>query len=340
MTAPSPRDRRTQRLDEALEAIAAKHGPGAAMLMSDGAQADIGVISTGCLGIDLALGVGGVPRGRVTEIFGPESSGKTTLALQLIAQAQRAGGKCAFIDAEHAFDANYAAALGVELSSLVVSQPDCGEQALQVTEELISHDAVDLVVVDSVAALTPRAEIDGEMGDQHVGLHARLMSQALRKLTAAAGRYGTAVVFLNQLRCKIGVTFGSPEVTTGGNALKFYSSVRIDIRKTGTVQRGAEVVGMRGRVKVVKNKLAPPFREAQIEIRFGEGICPWSDLIQHGLTLGSIRRSGARLTFGDERFPNQEALRTHLKSRGVDADRLRADIVAELGRRRSDAAGR
>jgi len=327
-TVPSDRDRR---LAGALREIQQIHGPGAAMLMSDEARTDVQAISTGCLGIDLALGIRGVPVGRVTEIFGPESSGKTTLTLHLIAQAQRAGGTCAFVDAEHAFDPTYAEALGIDVGALVVSQPDCGEQALHVAESLIRAKAIDLVVVDSVAALAPRAEIDGEMGDNHIGLQARLMSQALRKLTAAAAAAHTAVVFVNQLRHRIGVTFGSPETTPGGNALKFYSSLRIDIRKTGTVQRAGQVIGMRGRVKVVKNKLAPPFRQADIEIRFGEGICRHSDLVEHGRTLGRLRRSGVRMIWGPLKFDDAEALRMHLKGDPAEEERLRAEILEALG---------
>jgi len=323
---------RQRRLDEAIEQIDKAFGRGAVMRMAnDGQIHRISAISTGCWSLDLALGVGGFPRGRVAEIYGPESSGKTTLTLHLIAEAQKAGGTCAFIDAEHALDISYARALGVEVEALLVSQPDSGEQALEIADILVRSEAVDLVVIDSVAALTPKAEIEGGMGDHHVGSQARLMSQALRKITAAAARTGTAVVFINQIRMKIGVTFGSPETTTGGHALKFYSSVRVDIRRIGHIKESDKVVGNRTRIKVVKNKLAPPFRQTEVEIRFGQGICPWSDLVEQGIQLGVLSRSGSWLSWGDARLgQGREAAKAWLRENPDQVERLRAALSAEL----------
>ncbi|HEY2729428.1 MAG TPA: recombinase RecA [Polyangia bacterium] len=286
----------------AIAAIEKQFGKGAIMPLTGGDVAEIAVVPTGSVGLDLALGVGGLPRGRVIEIYGPESSGKTTLTLQAIAQAQRAGGVCAFIDAEHALDVGYARKLGVRTEDLLVSQPDYGEQALEIADKLVGTGAIDLIVVDSVAALVPKAEIEGEMGDAHMGLQARLMSQALRKLTAATARNNTAVIFINQLRMKIGVVYGNPETTTGGNALKFYASVRLDIRKIGVVKNGDVVMGTKTRVKVVKNKMAPPFREAEFEILYGMGVNWAGEIVDLGSEAGVIEKSGAYYSWKGERI--------------------------------------
>ena len=289
------------------------------------------MVPTGCLSLDLALGVGGIPRGRVTEIYGPEASGKTTLTLHLIAEAQRAGGICAFIDAEHALDITYARKLGVDVEALLVSQPDDGEQALEIADTLVRSGGIDLLVVDSVAALVPRTELEGGMGDSHVGLQARLMSQAMRKLTAAAARSQTSCVFINQLRMKIGVSFGSPETTTGGQALKFYSSVRIDIRRIGALKVGEDVIGSRTRIKVVKNKLAPPFRSTEVEIIFGQGISADADLIEQALKVGVITRSGAWITWGDRRIQGREACRNLLRDDRELFASLRSEVLGRAG---------
>jgi len=307
---------RKKALAAALGQIEKQFGKGAVMRMGDDqAVRDVPVISTGSLSLDIALGVGGLPRGRVVEVYGPESSGKTTLTLQAISECQKAGGTCAFIDAEHALDPSYAEKLGVDVDELLVSQPDTGDQALEIADMLVRSGAVDMIVIDSVAALTPKAEIEGEMGDSHVGLHARLMSQALRKLTANIKRSGTLVCFINQIRMKIGVMFGSPETTTGGNALKFYSSVRLDIRRIGSIKKGEEVLGNETRVKVVKNKMAPPFRQAEFEILYGEGVSREGELIDLGVKNNLIEKSGAWYSYNGNRIgQGKENVRDYLKS--------------------------
>jgi recombination protein RecA len=296
-------DNRKKALAAALGQIERQFGKGSVMRLGDGGTArDIEVIPTGSLNLDIALGIGGLPRGRVVEIFGPESSGKTTLTLEVIAECQRAGGTAAFVDAEHALDPIYAEKLGVNVNDLLVSQPDTGEQALEITDLLVRSGAVDIIVVDSVAALTPKAEIEGEMGDSHVGLQARLMSQALRKLTGNIKRSNTIVIFINQIRMKIGVMFGNPETTTGGNALKFYASVRLDIRRIGSIKKGEEVIGAETRVKVVKNKVAPPFKTAEFEILYDHGISREGEIIELGVKHGLIAKSGAWFNYGRERI--------------------------------------
>ena len=313
-------DRRKQALSSALSQIERQFGKGAIMRMGDqSAVRDIEVVSTGSLGLDLALGVGGLPRGRVVEIYGPESSGKTTLTLEVIAQMQRNGGTAAFIDAEHALDPQYAEKIGVDVDELLVSQPDTGEQALEITDMIVRSGAVGVVVIDSVAALTPKAELEGEMGDTHVGLQARLMSQALRKLTANIKRSNTLVIFINQIRMKIGVMFGSPETTTGGNALKFYSSVRLDIRRIGAIKRRDEVVGNETRVKVVKNKVAPPFKQVEFDILYSEGISREGEFIDLGVKHGIVDKSGAWYSYNGDRIgQGRDNVREFLKeNKGV-----------------------
>jgi recombination protein RecA len=321
----------------AIAAIEKQFGKGAIMPLAGGDVAEIAVVPTGSVGLDLALGVGGLPRGRVIEIYGPESSGKTTLTLQAIAQAQRAGGVCAFIDAEHALDVGYARKLGVRTEDLLVSQPDYGEQALEIADKLVGTGAVDLIVVDSVAALVPKAEIEGEMGDAHMGLQARLMSQALRKLTAATARNNTAVIFINQLRQKIGVVYGNPETTTGGNALKFYASVRLDIRKIGVVKTGDLAVGTKTRVKVVKNKMAPPFREAEFEILYGTGVNWAGEIVDLGSEAGLLEKSGAHYSFGGERIAQgRENAAAYMLENPKVAEVIRAHLIQK---RKAENAG-
>jgi len=317
-------DQRKKALTAALGQIEKQFGKGAVMRMGDATDSrGIDVISTGTLGLDVALGIGGLPKGRVCEIYGPESSGKTTMTLQVVAQCQKAGGTAAFVDAEHALDPAYAAKLGVNVDDLLISQPDTGDQALEITDMLVRSSAVDIIVVDSVAALTPKAEIEGDMGDSHVGLQARLMSQALRKLTANIKRSNTLVIFINQIRMKIGVMFGSPETTTGGNALKFYSSVRMDIRRIGAVKRGDEIVGNETRVKVVKNKMAPPFRQTEFEILYGEGTSREGELIDLGVANGLVDKAGAWYSCNGDRIgQGKENARQYLKEHPEMADGL------------------
>jgi len=318
-------------LGAALMQIEKQFGKGSVMRMGDvTASRDIDVVSTGSLGLDIALGVGGLPRGRVIEIYGPESSGKTTLTLQVIAEMQKLGGTAAFVDAEHALDPGYAEKIGVNVDDLLVSQPDTGEQALEITDMLVRSGAVDVVVVDSVAALTPKAEIEGDMGDSHMGLQARLMSQALRKLTGNIKRSNTLVIFINQIRMKIGVMFGSPETTTGGNALKFYASVRLDIRRIGSVKKGDEVIGNETRVKVVKNKVAPPFRQAEFEILYGEGISFYGELVDLGVSYGFIQKAGSWYSYGDEKIgQGKDNVKLFLKEHPDKAKEIEAKIRAE-----------
>jgi len=293
---------KTKALEGALSQIERAFGKGSIMRMGQRANENVDVVSTGSLGLDIALGIGGLPRGRVVEIYGPESSGKTTMALHAIAEAQKKGGTCAFIDAEHALDPGYARKLGVDVDNLLISQPDAGEQALEIADTLVRSGAIDVLVVDSVAALVPRAELEGDMGDSHVGLHARLMSQALRKLTGTVSRSNTMIIFLNQIRMKIGVMFGSPETTTGGNALKFYASVRMDIRRIGQIKEKDEVVGNQTRVKVVKNKMAPPFRQVEFDIMYGEGVSKMGELIDLGVKAGIVEKSGAWFSYDSQRI--------------------------------------
>jgi len=332
--APVPRDaNRDKAIELTVSTIEKQFGKGSIMRLGDGMPApEVTVVPTGSLGLDIALGVGGLPRGRIVEVYGPESSGKTTLALHVVSQAQKIGGICAFVDAEHALDVGYARKLGVRTDDLLVSQPDCGEQALEITEMLVRSGAVDVIVVDSVAALTPRAELEGEMGDSHVGLQARLMSQALRKLTGTISKSNTLVIFINQIRMKIGVMFGNPETTTGGNALKFYASCRLDIRRVGALKDGEQVVGNRTRVKVVKNKMAPPFREVEFDILYGEGISHEGDLVDLGAECGVVEKSGAWFGFeGDRIGQGRENAKQYLRDHPEVSRKIEAKVLTHHG---------
>ncbi len=330
-TANNIKQQKLKALELTLGKIEKDYGKGSIMKLGDNAIVDVPSISSGSISMDLALGIGGYPRGRVTEIYGPEASGKTTLAIHAIAEAQKAGGIAAFIDAEHAFDRLYASKLGVDVENLLISQPDDGEQALEITDHLIRSGAIDIIVIDSVAALTPRAEIEGEMGDSKMGLQARLMSQALRKLTANINRTNTCCMFINQLREKIGVMFGNPETTTGGNALKFYASVRVDIRRISQIKEGEEVLGNRARVKIVKNKLAPPFRKAEFDILYGQGISRTGELVDLGVDLEIIKKSGSWFSYGDTKLgQGRDSVKALLADNPELADELQQKITAAL----------
>jgi recombination protein RecA len=332
---------KTKALDAALTQIERAFGKGSIMkLGQNGTAVDIASISTGSLGLDLALGIGGLPKGRIVEIYGPESSGKTTLALHVIAEAQKKGGTCAFVDAEHALDPGYARKLGVNLDELLISQPDAGEQALEIADTLVRSGAIDVLVVDSVAALTPRAELEGEMGDSHMGLQARLMSQALRKLTASVARSNTLIIFINQIRMKIGVMFGNPETTTGGNALKFYASVRLDIRRIGQIKNGEDVVGNQTRVKVVKNKVAPPFKVVEFDIMYGEGVSKTGELLDLGVKANVVDKSGSWFSYDGERIgQGRENAKTFLKSNPEIAAKIENELRANAGQLAAVMAG-
>ena len=322
----APAEDRKRALETAISQIEKSHGKGAIMRLGDRQAVNVDAISTGSISLDFALGIGGVPKGRIIEIFGPESSGKTTLALHIIAEAQKAGGEAAFIDAEHALEPAYARALGVDIDNLLISQPDMGDDALAITELLVRSGAVDVVVVDSVAALVPRSEVEGDIGDASVGVVARLMSQALRKLAGSISRTNCIVIFINQLREKIGVTYGNPETTPGGRALKYFASVRIDVRRSEYIKTGAEHIGNRTRAKIVKNKVAPPFREAEFDIMFGEGISKYGELIDLGVRLGIIEKGGAWYTLGEMRFQGRDNVKEYLKEHPDIADDLEAQI--------------
>ena len=329
--APAPASDKKKALQTALAQIEKNFGKGAVMRLGDRPDMNIDAIPTGSLALDAALGIGGVPKGRIIEIYGPESSGKTTLALHILAEAQKLGGEVAFVDAEHALDPVYAAALGVDTDNMLVSQPDTGEQALEITDALVRSGAVDAVVVDSVAALTPRAEIEGEMGDTFVGLQARLMSQALRKLAGTISKTNCVVIFINQLRMKIGVMYGNPETTTGGNALKFYASVRLDVRRVEAIKDGPNVIGNKTRVKVVKNKVAPPFREAYFDILYGQGISKWSELADLAVQMDIIQKSGSWFSMGEERIgQGKESVKNYLRSNPEIAESVEAQVRENL----------
>ena len=327
-------------LDAALSQIERAFGKGSIMRLGQQSNIDIEAISTGSLGIDIALGIGGLPKGRIIEIFGPESSGKTTLALSVIAQAQKKGGTCAFIDAEHALDPSYAKKIGVDIDNLLISQPDAGEQALEIADTLVRSGAIDVLVVDSVAALVPKAELEGEMGDSHMGLQARLMSQALRKLTSTVSRSNTLIIFINQIRMKIGVMFGNPETTTGGNALKFYASVRMDIRRTGSIKDKDDVIGSQTRVKIVKNKVAPPFKVVDFDIMYGEGISKTGELIDLGVKAGFIEKAGAWFSYNGEKIgQGRENAKIFLREHPEVADEIERKIRADAGHLTTEMIG-
>ena len=337
--APAPADDKKKALETALHQIEKNYGKGAVMRLGDRPEMNVDAIPTGSLALDAALGIGGLPRGRIVEIYGPESSGKTTLALHVLAEAQKRGGEVAFVDAEHALDPVYAAAIGVDIDSMLVSQPDTGEQALDITDALVRSGAIDVVVVDSVAALTPRAEIEGEMGEAFVGLQARLMSQALRKLAGTVSKTNCIVIFINQLRMKIGVMYGNPETTTGGNALKFYSSVRLDVRKIEAIKSGNEIVGNRTRVKVIKNKCAPPFREAVFDIMYGEGISRYGELVDLGVKLDLVQKAGSWFSMGEVRIgQGRDAAKKYLQENPEVAEKLEADIRRNFDKLMSNQA--
>ncbi|MFI3299279.1 MAG: recombinase RecA [Rikenellaceae bacterium] len=328
---PVAADEKLKVLRAAMDKLEKDYGKGAVMRMSDRPVEDVAVIPSGSIGIDLALGVGGYPRGRIVEIYGPESSGKTTLAIHAIAEAQKQGGIAAFIDAEHAFDSVYAQALGVDIDNMLISQPDHGEQALEIAEQLIRSGAIDIVVIDSVAALTPKAEIEGDMGESKMGLHARLMSQALRKLTSVISKTKTTCIFINQLRDKIGVMFGNPETTTGGNALKFYASIRVDVRKGTALKDGEDQVGNRTKVKIVKNKVAPPFKRAEFDIEYGEGISKIGEILDFGVELGIIKKAGSWFSYGEGKIgQGREAVKERLLNDTELADKIEAEVRAAL----------
>ncbi|MDP4175186.1 MAG: recombinase RecA [Bacteroidota bacterium] len=334
----SEKDEKIKVLNDSIATIEKAYGKGSIMKLGDGAIAQVESIPTGSISLDYALGIGGVPRGRIIEIYGPESSGKTTVCLHIIAEAQKAGGLAAFIDAEHALDINYAKRLNVDVANLLLSQPDYGEQALDIVDTLVRSNALDVIVIDSVAALVPRAEIEGEMGDAHMAVQARLMSQALRKLTGAISRSKTTVIFTNQLRSKIGVMFGNPETTTGGNALKFYASVRLDIRRIAAIKEGNDVIGNRTKVKIVKSKVAPPFKEVEFDILYNEGISKTGDVLDLAVNFGIVKKGGAWFTYGEDRFQGREQFRQKLVESTEFYDRLTSEVKKKLGMIKDDQA--